>query len=87
MELENLEIISSMIHAGLGVSIVPRRSVLPPNPLPLRHIPLGDDAPVREIGLMSLRNTVKMRVLEEVQTELLAAVAIGRFDPFPGVKA
>ena len=83
MELENLEIISSMVHADLGVSIVPRRSVLPPNPLPLRHIPLGDDAPVRELGLMSLANTVKLRVLNEVETELLHAVKVGRFDPFP----
>ncbi|WP_342768416.1 LysR family transcriptional regulator [Litoreibacter meonggei] len=83
MELENLEIISSMVHADLGVSIVPRRSVEPPNPLPLKHIPLGDDAPVRELGLMSLANTVKLRVLQEVEAELLNAVAVGRFDPFP----
>ncbi|MGB3688503.1 MAG: LysR family transcriptional regulator [Jannaschia helgolandensis] len=83
MELENLEIILSMVHADLGVSIVPHRSVLPPNPLPVRHIPLGDDAPVRELGLMSLANTVKLRVLQEVETELLNAVKVGRFDPFP----
>ncbi|WP_322786914.1 LysR family transcriptional regulator [Litoreibacter arenae] len=83
MELENLEIISSMVHADLGVSIVPRRCVLPPNPLPLRHIPLGEGAPVRELGLMSLANTVKLRVLQEVETELLHAVEVGRFDPFP----
>ena len=83
MELENLEIISSMVHADLGVSFVPRRSVQPPNPLPLKHIPLGDDAPVRELGLMSLANTVKLRVLQEVEAELLNAVAVGRFDPFP----
>lgn len=83
MELENLEIISSMVHADLGVSIVPRRSVESPNPLPVRHIPLGDDAPVRELGLMSLANTVKLRVLQEVEAELLAAVKVGRFDPFP----
>ena len=83
MELENLEIILSMVHADLGVSIVPHRSVLPPNPLPVRHIPLGDDAPVRELGLMSLANTVKLRVLQEVETELLNAVKVGRLDPFP----
>lgn len=83
MELENLEIISSMVHADLGVSIVPRRSVQPPNPLPVRHISLGGDAPVRELGLMSLANTVKLRVLQEVEVELLQAVKVGRFDPFP----
>ncbi|WP_108485358.1 LysR substrate-binding domain-containing protein [Oceaniglobus ichthyenteri] len=83
MELENLEIISSMVHADLGVSIAPRRSVAPPNPLPLRHISLGDDAPVRQLGLMSLANTVRLRVLQEMETELLNAVRVGRFDPFP----
>jgi DNA-binding transcriptional LysR family regulator len=83
MELENLEIISSMVHADLGVSIVPHRSVEPPNPLPLKHISLGADAPVRELGLMALANTVKLRVLQEVETELLHAVKVGRFDPFP----
>lgn len=83
MELENLEIISSMVHADLGVSIIPRRSVQPPNPLPMKHISLGDDAPVRELGLMSLANTVKLRVLQEVEAELLHAVEVGRFDPFP----
>ena len=87
MELENLENISSMVHADLGVSIVPHRSVQPPNPLPLKHISLGEDAPVRELGLMSLANTVKLRVLQEVETELLHAVKIGRFDPFPKEKA
>lgn len=86
MELENLEIISSMVHADLGVSIVPRRSVEPPNPLPLKHISLGKGAPVRELGLMALANTVKLRVLEEVETELLHAVDVGRFDPFPQSK-
>lgn len=85
MELENLEIISSMVHADLGVSIVPRRSVQPPNPLPLRQISLGPDAPVRELGLMSLANTMKLRILEEVEAELLQAVKVGRFDPFPQV--
>ncbi|MCZ4257418.1 LysR family transcriptional regulator [Sulfitobacter sp. G21635-S1] len=88
MELENLENISSMVHADLGVSIVPRRCVQPPNPLPLRYIPLGSDAPVRELGLLSLANTVKLRVLQEVEAELLNAVRVGVFDPFPaGVAA
>ena len=38
MELENLESIYGMVHANLGVSIVPKRCVSPPNPLPLRHL-------------------------------------------------
>ena len=83
MELESLENISRMVHADLGVSIVPHCSVQPPNPLPLKYISLGEDAPVRELGLMSLANTLKLRVLQEMETELLLAVKIGRFDPSP----
>lgn len=74
MELENLESISGMVHADLGVSIVPRPCVEPPNPLPLRHIPLGADAPTRTVGLIAKANSVKLRVLEEVDQHLRAIV-------------
>lgn len=74
MELENLESISGMVHADLGVSIVPRPCVEPPNPLPLRHIPLGEDAPTRTVGLIAKANSVKLRVLEEVDQHLRAIV-------------
>ena len=83
MELENLESISGMVHANLGVSIVPSRCFEPPNPLPLRHIPLGDDAPVRKLGLMAQANTVKVRVLQEVHRQLVLAVKAGRFPTGP----
>lgn len=81
MELENLESISGMVYANLGVSIVPSRCVLPPNPLPIRHIPLGPDAPVRRLGLIAPQGSVKLRVIDEVEAHLLRAVAVGRFDP------
>lgn len=81
MELENLESISSMVYANLGVSIAPRRCVAPPNPLPLRRISLGPDVPVRALGLMAPADTVKTRVIEEVAAQLLRAVGAGRFDP------
>lgn len=81
MELENLESISGMVYADLGVSIVPSRCFQPPNPLPLRHISLGSDAPVRQLGLAAQANTVKLRILEEVHHQLLQAVRAGRFGP------
>lgn len=81
MELENLESISGMVYANLGVSIVPSRCFAPPNPLPLRHISLGKDAPVRKLGLMAQANTVKVRLLEEVHHQLVLAVRAGRFAP------
>ena len=83
MELENLESISGMVFANLGVSIVPSRCFQPANPLPLRHISLGPDAPVRKLGLMAQANTVKVRVLQEVHRQLIYSVRVGRFSPGP----
>lgn len=79
MELENLESISGMVYADLGVSIVPSRCFRPPNPLPLRHVSLGPDAPVRQLGLAAQQNTVKLRILEEIHRQLLRAVSVGQF--------
>lgn len=67
MELENLEAISSMVHANLGVSIVPRCCVAKPRELPLKCLPLGHDAPVRVLGLVYRKENPKIRVIEEIQ--------------------
>lgn len=80
MELDNLDSISSMVYAGLGVSIVPRRCVTPPNPLPLKRISLGPEAPVRRLGLLAASQGVKENVVKEVHDRLLEAVEIGVFE-------
>lgn len=66
MELDSLEAIESMVHANLGVSIVPKRCVQPKNSIPLKRISLGDDAPVRCLGLAYHVNYPKSRVVEEI---------------------
>jgi len=66
MELNSLEAIESMVHANLGVSIVPKRSVQPHNTIPLNRIPLGPDAPTRCLGLAYRSDFVKTRVIEEM---------------------
>ena len=81
MELESLESISSMVVGNLGVSIVPKRCVIASNPLPLKRISLGPDACIRQLGLISHVDSVKVRVLEVLQEQLLKAVEIGKFDP------
>lgn len=81
MELANLEAISSMVHADLGVSIVPRQCVLPPNPLPLKRITLGPVDCVRELGVLSRTDNVKLRVLGVLLGKLDKAVAIDAFRP------
>ncbi len=75
MELENLEAISSMVHANLGVSVVPRSCVASTYALPLRCLPLGPDAPLRSLGLAFPKQHSKQRVIEEVHAALLSAVA------------
>jgi DNA-binding transcriptional LysR family regulator len=73
MELENLEAISSMVYANLGVSIVPAPCVANPGALPLRWLPLGEDAPRRVLGLVYAKDTLKLRVIEELHAACLSA--------------
>lgn len=74
MELENLEAISSMVHANLGVSIVPAPCVANPGALPLRWLPLGEGAPARTLGLAFRKENPKIRVIEEIHKACLKAV-------------
>ena len=66
MELDSPEAIVSMVHAGLGVSIVPDLAVKPFDNVPVRHIGLGGDAPVRTLGLVHKDIQVKKRALNEL---------------------
>ncbi len=81
MELQGLEAISSMVLAGLGVSIVPAHCVRGFNPLPLRRLPLPDGAPVRQLTLAFRRDNPRIPVIEQIHTALLGAVRIGVFTP------
>lgn len=83
MELQSLEAISSMVLSNLGVSIVPRSCVQNMNPLPLKRIPLLDNGPIRQLGLISPSNTTKSRVLDEVYKVFMEAVEIGYFSKSP----
>ncbi len=58
MELDTLDAIAANVYHKLGVSIVPSHTVPPPNPLPLKHIPLGDDVESRVLGVLSRRDNV-----------------------------
>jgi len=79
MELDGLDAISSMVLCNMGVAIAPRRAVRTMNPLPLKCLSLGPDAPVRQLGLVCQKNTVKSRILDVVCTTLRQAVEIGVF--------
>ena len=73
MELDNLDAISSMVHADLGVSIVPQSCVPASNALPLKWIDLGPTAPSRVLGLAYKSDTPKTRIIAEVEKALKEA--------------
>lgn len=75
MELDSPEAITSMVYADLGVSIVPDLSVKPLEGAQVKRIPLGDDAPVRTIGLAYPEDQIKTRAVDAL------------FDAFAGVIA
>lgn len=75
MELEGLEAISSMVAARLGVSIVPQRCVHMDDHLPLRTIPLGQDAPRRTLGLVSHRSSPKAKIIGAAKAAFLGAIS------------
>ena len=66
MELDSPEAIASMVHANLGVSIVPDLAVKPLDRMPVKRLSLGPDAPVRLLGLAYHKDQLKMRVINEV---------------------
>ncbi len=84
MELEGLEAISSMVLANLGVSIVPESCVQTCNPLPLKRLSLGRDAPTRHLGLILRRDNPRSRVMDGIEAALLDSVEIGAFQPDAG---
>jgi DNA-binding transcriptional LysR family regulator len=66
MELDSPEAITSMVHANLGVSIVPDLAVKPPENIQVRRLPLGDDAPKRCLGLAYHKDQIKAQLIDEL---------------------
>jgi len=77
MELDTLDAIAAMVHADIGVSIVPRPCVMPVNPLPLRWLPLSGTEPTRDLGLAHHTDTAKAPVIEAVLASFENAVSTG----------
>ena len=66
MELDSPEAIASMVHANLGVSIVPDLAVKPQHSVPVKQLSLGDDAPRRCLGLAYRKDQIKAQMVEEM---------------------
>ncbi len=76
MELEGLDAISSMVAAGLGVSIVPNSRFGERLDLPLRRIALEENGPRRVLGLVSRVSSPRAQMVEAVKTALLEATSV-----------
>lgn len=74
MELNSAESISSMVQAGLGVSIVPDLAVRPADGVTVKRLSLGADGPYRTLGLAYSKDQFKTRVIEEVYQSLLSVI-------------
>lgn len=74
MELDTLEAISAMVFHCLGVSIVPRRCVPSPAPLPLLRIALDAPQHARVLGLVVRPDCPSRRQVEALAGALVSQV-------------
>lgn len=70
MELDTLEAITTMVHHGLGVSVVPQRGIYDPLALPVRQVAFSGSPDYRTVGLVYLRDHAKAALAETLLEEL-----------------
>lgn len=75
MELDSLEAIASMVHANLGVSIVPKLVVPPDSTVALKSLSLGPNIPKRVLGLAYPKHHVKTRAIDELFSALQKVIS------------
>lgn len=78
MELDGLDAIASMVHANLGVSIVPQLAVQPLDPLPVNQLSLGADAPRRILGLIYPKAQTKVTSMDALFNALDGVIAASK---------
>lgn len=75
MELDSPEAIASMVHADLGVSIVPDAAVTSVEAAPVTRLSLGPGAPVRALGFVQRHDQPKVKAMEEIYQALMSTIA------------
>src|SRR5690606_20901835 len=81
MTLDTLEAITTMVHYGLGVSIIPMRERNERNTLPVRYVQFRGQKEYRTIGTVSMPGNDKERLIEAILSELKAVTATGQTLP------
>jgi DNA-binding transcriptional LysR family regulator len=84
MELDSIESIALMVGRGLGVAVVPHRTIDQPFPVPLTVIPFGNPPIVRSVGVISRTVRAMPRAVEELIAFLRAVAA--ESDPYLRLK-
>lgn len=85
MELDSPEAIASMVHANLGVSIVPDLAVKPADAPRLKRLSLGPDAPRRILGLAYPEDQIKMQAIDALHDALRCVIeAAEKHEKAPG---
>jgi DNA-binding transcriptional LysR family regulator len=75
MELNTLEAISTMVHYGLGVSVVPRRKISYPGSLALKQLSFSKNAPYRNLGVIEREDNPKRNFTKILISELARETA------------
>lgn len=72
-ELESIEAVLSMVSAGLGVSIVPQLRGIKLRSYPVRQLPLGPRAPVRQVAFVCRGMDADDRRISAIRNAFVAA--------------
>ena len=73
MELDGIQMISTMVFHGLGVSVVPKRCVPAPNPVPVSEVAI-DSMAAREVGLLVRYDNPKSNLIDALCKQLKRVV-------------
>lgn len=71
MNLDSLESIAKMVASGLGVSIVPQRTVAMPFPPEIRVLPFGTEPVKRVVGVIERVTNPKHELIQLLTAELI----------------
>jgi len=70
MQLDSIEAVALMTYHGLGVSIVPRRTVEPLLNFPLKWVPFGAPPLRRSLGLVYHFGSAKLQLVEALREQI-----------------
>ena len=73
MELDGIQMISTMVFHGLGVSVVPKRCVPAPNPVPVSEVAI-DSIASRQVGLLVRYDNPKSNLIDALCKQLKKVV-------------